>query len=156
MLKGIHDLETDCEQNPKTLEEEIGKFEARHDEANALLAESTGDENSSAEMASEKGEEHTELETATLKSRTECSAKVRRCESELCALKKIRGELFKLKGDKHPFFQNCEVSKWEPEDCSSSCGGGIQFLNRAIVSPPSGGSAECPPRSMRRACNEQP
>merc|ERR1740123_2458319 len=156
LLKEIHDLETNCEQTQKTLKEEIEKFEARHDEGNALLAESTGGENAAAEMASEKGEEHTQLEAGMLKSRKECSAKMRQFESELCALKKIRGELFKLKGDKHPFFQDCEVSKWEPEDCSVSCGGGIQLLKRAIVSPESGGGAECPPLSMRKACNEHP
>uniref|UniRef100_A0A7S1M5J9 VWFA domain-containing protein n=1 Tax=Alexandrium catenella TaxID=2925 RepID=A0A7S1M5J9_ALECA len=101
--------------------------------------------------------QHEELKQAMLTMRNSCSSKFRGLESELCALKKIRGELNKMKGDKHPFFQDCEVAeKWEEKECSASCGGGTQELTRAIITPPSGGGAQCPPTKQVQTCNEQP
>ena len=65
-----------------------------------------------------------------------CSGNYINFESELCALKKIRGELYKMKGDGHSgFFQDCEVSKWEPEECSKKCAGGEQKLCLLYTSP---------------------
>uniref|UniRef100_A0A7S1M5B3 VWFA domain-containing protein n=1 Tax=Alexandrium catenella TaxID=2925 RepID=A0A7S1M5B3_ALECA len=101
--------------------------------------------------------QHEELKQAMLTMRNSCSSKFRGLESELCALKKIRGELNKMKGDKHPFFQDCEVApKWEEKECSVTCGGGTQELTRAIITPPSGGGAACPPTKQMQTCNEQP
>jgi hypothetical protein len=156
LLSEISELEKNCEETQKTLSDSSSYFEGRHDDNNALLAEATGGENQAAKEASQKAEEHADLEKAMLASRKDCTAKLRTFESEMCALKKIRGELSKLKGDKHPFFQDCEVGKWKADECSVSCGGGLQVLTRAIVSPQSGGGAECPPQTMRRACNQHP
>merc|ERR1719464_511763 len=95
-----------------------------------------------------------------LKSRTECTETMRQYESELCALRKIRGEFFKVKGDKtNPpsvFFQDCEVSEWREGQCSKSCGGGIQVMYRGILAFQYNEGASCPPFYMRRGCNEHP
>jgi len=156
LLAEIAKLEKNCEQTQKTLSEQISVFETKHDTSTSNLAEATSGENDAGKEAVEANEEHSRLAKGMLASRKQCSAKMRTYESELCALKKIRGELMKMKGDKHPFFQDCEVTKWEPEKCSKSCGGGLQTMKRGIVSPQSGGGASCPPLRMTRACNQHP
>ena len=90
-------LELRCEQTHKTLSESISYFEARHDGSNELLAEATGGENRAANEASEKAGEHTDLERAMLATRKDCTAKLRTFEFEVRTLKKIRGELSKLR-----------------------------------------------------------
>jgi len=90
-----------------------------------------------------------------------CSGNYINFETEICALKKIRGELYKMKGDGHSgFFQDCVVSKWSPESCSKECdkdreGGGQQKLTRAVLTHPNGG-AKCLPLAAMRSCNNQP
>jgi hypothetical protein len=76
-------------------------------------------------------------------------------ETELCALKKIRGELYKMKGGHTAFFQDCIVSKWDPEECSKVCGGGEQKLTRNVMTHPNGGS-ECLPLNAMKKCNVKP
>jgi len=74
----------------------------------------------------------------------------------LCALKKIRGELYKLKGGGHSaFFQDCEVSKWDPEECTKKCGGGEQKLTRNVLAQPKGGT-KCLPLAAMGSCNNFP
>merc|ERR1719271_1838625 len=70
-------------------------------------------------------------------------------EGEICALKKIRGELYKIKGGGHsPFFQDCEVSRWAPEECTAECAGGTmpdggtQRITRKVLAGAKDG-AEC-------------
>jgi hypothetical protein len=71
-------------------------------------------------------------------------------------LKKIRGELYKMKGDGHNgFFQDCEVSKWGPEECTKQCAGGEQKLIRSVLTHPNGGT-KCLPLAAMRSCNNQP
>jgi hypothetical protein len=156
LLMEISHLTTNCEMTQRNLKEQIERFEARHDTGNSLLAESTSGEDNAAEEGREKSKEHEDLKIAMFDSRTSCTEKMRQYESELCSLRKIRGELFKLKGDQYPFFQDCEVADWEPEECSKSCGGGTQEMHRSIVAPHSGGGAQCPPTRMVQACNQHP
>jgi hypothetical protein len=85
-----------------------------------------------------------------------CSGNYINFETELCALKKIRGELYKMKGGGHSaFFQDCEVSKWDPEECTKECATGEQKLTRKILTHPDGG-AKCLPLEAMRSCNQQP
>jgi len=47
----------------------------------------------------------------------------------MCGLKKIRGDVFKKMKEGHKgFFQDCELSTWSPEECSSVCAGGTHKL----------------------------
>ena len=47
-----------------------------------------------------------------IKTMKTCSDNYINYETELCALKKIRGELYKIKGNDYSgFFQDCEVGK---------------------------------------------
>jgi len=79
-------------------------------------------------------------------------------ESELCALKKIRGELYKMQGgatQSSMFFVDCKEEKWKAEECSKKCGGGTQKLMRGLVTGPNGGR-KCLPRTAEVKCNEHP
>jgi len=71
-------------------------------------------------------------------------------------LKKIRGELYKMKGSGHSaFFQDCEVAKWSPEECTKKCARGEQKLTRSVLTHPNGG-AKCLPLAAMRSCNNHP
>jgi hypothetical protein len=85
-----------------------------------------------------------------------CSSNYIGFETEICALKKIRGELYKLKGTgSSAFFQDCAVGKWDPEECTKKCSGGEQKLTRSILTHPDGG-AKCLPLAAMRSCNNAP
>jgi hypothetical protein len=60
-----------------------------------------------------------------------------------------------LKGTASPFFQDCEVSKWDPEECTKKCAGGEQKLTRSVLTHPDGG-AKCLPLAAMRSCNNAP
>jgi len=156
LLDELDKLNKACALTKKTLEAEIESFEIKLGSENSKLAVSTSGENSAVEEAKMKSEQHEQEEDTLMTTRKSCSENLRQFESEICALKKIRGELLKMKGDKHPFFQDCEVGDWEPRECSKPCGGGVQTLERAVVAAPSGGGMSCPPLEMMQSCNEQP
>jgi len=66
-----------------------------------------------------------------------------------------------MKGDgKSAFFQDCEVSKWDPEECDKTCHRkqekfGEQMLSRSVLTHPNGG-AKCLPLAAVTKCNLQP
>merc|ERR1719271_1846163 len=81
--------------------------------AQTKLAQATEKEANAGESARQTAAEHSQLETDLQKQMKSCSDNYINFETELCALKKIRGELYKMKGGGHSaFFQDCEVSKW--------------------------------------------
>jgi len=52
---------------------------------------------------------------------------------------------------------DCVVSDWTTVgECSKACGGGVVEQTRTIVTPFSGGGAECPPLSQMVDCNIDP
>merc|ERR1719243_174202 len=106
--------------------------------------------------ARETANEHDALNADLVKQMKTCSTNYISFESEICALKKIRGELYKMRGDGHSgFFQDCEVSEWDPEACTKKCSGGEQKLTRNVLTHPDGG-AKCLPLAAMRTCNQQP
>jgi len=86
-----------------------------------------------------------------------CSKNYLGFETELCALKKIRGELYKMQGvgKSKSFFVDCKMTKWRQEECTKKCGGGTQKLVRGEVTMPQGG-AKCLPKVAKVKCNEHP
>merc|ERR1719487_1229896 len=83
-------------------------------------------------------------------------------EGEICALKKIRGELYKIKGGGHSaFFQDCEVPRWAPEECTAECAGGTmpdggtQIITRKVLNGAKDG-AECLALAGIQKCNLHP
>merc|ERR1719386_524165 len=119
LLEQISMLENFCEETKKSLETQIADAQDRLNNAQTKLAAATEKEANAGEMARQTATEHEQLETELQKQMKTCSTNYINFETELCALKKIRGELYKIKGGGHSaFFQDCEVSKWDPEECS--------------------------------------
>jgi hypothetical protein len=156
LMEAIATLERSCEETKKTLETQIADDEKLLEDSQTKLALATEKEANAGEVARNTEAEHSQLNSDLMKQMKTCSSNYISFETELCALKKIRGELYKMKGGGHSaFFQDCEVSKWDPEECSKQCKGGEQKLTRNILTHPSGG-ARCLPLEAMRRCNLQP
>mmetsp|Transcript_44625 Transcript_44625/g.70673 ORF Transcript_44625/g.70673 Transcript_44625/m.70673 type:complete len:876 (+) Transcript_44625:84-2711(+) len=156
LLEEISTLEHYCEETKKTLQTEIQNDEDMLSNSQTKLAAATEKEANAGEIARQTNAKNAQLNADLLKQMKACSGNYINFETELCALKKIRGELYKLKGDGHAgFFQDCEVSKWDPEECTKKCGGGEQKLTRSVLTHPDGGS-KCLPLAALRSCNNQP
>jgi hypothetical protein len=161
LLEDIASMEHHCEETEKTLETQIKDDEDMLSDAQVKLAFATEKEASAGETARQTAAEHEQLDADLKTQMKTCTDNYLNFESELCALKKIRGELYKMKGDGHSgFFQDCEVSKWDPEECTKKCkqkGGeyGQQKLMRSVLTHPDGG-AKCLPLAAMRTCNQHP
>merc|ERR1719236_141391 len=149
LLEEIAMLEHFCEETKKTLETDIANDEDMLANAQTKLAAATEKEATAGETARQTAKENGQLNADLVKQMKTCSTNYIQFETELCALKKIRGELYKMKGDGHSgFFQDCEVSKWEPEECTKKCAGGEQNITRSVLTHPDGG-ARCLPLKAR-------
>jgi len=142
-----------CADTTANSEAEIAALELNLKTWGTNLAAATSKQSNAEEGSRKKGVEKIQLDSDFSKTTTQCHAAYRMHESDLCALTKIRTELYKMKGDAEPaFFQDCEVSEWVPEECSKSCAGGVQVLKRTITTHPVGG-AECPKLLEQVDCN---
>merc|ERR1719498_1635126 len=149
-------LEHFCEETKKTLETQIASDQDTLSNSQTKLAAATEKEATAGETARQTAAENDALNKDLVKQMKTCSQNYINFETELCALKKIRGELYKMKGGGHSaFFQDCEVSKWDPEECTKKCKGGEQKLTRSVLTHPNGG-ADCLPLAAVRSCNNQP
>merc|ERR550514_2506623 len=125
-------LENYCEETKKMLETQIANDETSLENSQTKLAAATEKEATAGETARQTAAENDQLNGDLVKQMKTCSGNYINFESEICALKKIRGELYKMKGGGHSgFFQDCVVSKWDPESCTKECakdkeGGGTQ------------------------------
>merc|ERR1719482_770607 len=156
LMEQIAKLEQQCEEIKTTLETQIQNDQDMLENAQTKLAQATEKEASAGETARQTNAEHEQLSLELSKQMKTCSGNYINFETELCALKKIRGELYKMKGGGHSaFFQDCEVSKWDPEECSKKCAGGEQKLTRSVLTHPQDG-AKCLPLAAIRSCNLQP
>merc|ERR1719258_169070 len=161
LLEDIASMEHHCEETEKTLETQIKDDEDMLSDAQVKLAFATEKEASAGETARQTAAEHEQLDTDLKTQMKTCTDNYLNFESELCALKKIRGELYKMKGDGHSgFFQDCEVSKWDPEECTKKCKRkdgeyGEQKLMRSVLTHPDGG-AKCLPLAAMRTCDQHP
>jgi len=154
LLGEIQMLEHYRDETKGTLEAEIQNDQNMLQEAQTKLADATTKEADAGEKARQTAKEHDELNSDLKSQMKTCSSNYINFETEMCALKKIRGELYKM-SSQTAFFQDCVVAKWDPEECSSECGGGQQTLSRAIITHPNGG-AKCLPLTAVKTCNAQP
>jgi len=156
LLEEISLLEHFCEQTKKTIETQIQNDEDMLSAAQTKLAAATEKEATAGEAARQTGIENADLNRDLMKQMKTCSGNYINFETEMCALKKIRGELYKMKGGGHSaFFQDCEVAKWSPEECTKKCAGGEQKLTRSVMTHPNGGT-KCLPLAAMRSCNNHP
>merc|ERR1719183_812773 len=156
LLDEISMLETFCEETKNLLETQIANDEDMLSNAQTKLAAATEKEATAGENARQTAKENEGLNNDLVKQMKTCSGNYINFETEMCALKKIRGELYKMKGGGHSaFFQDCEVSKWSPEECTKKCAGGEQKLTRSVMTHPNGGT-KCLPLAAMKSCNNQP
>jgi len=156
LLQSIASMELHCEETKQGLETQIQNDEDMLSNAQTKLAAATEKEATAGETARQTAAENSQLNQDLVKQMKQCSGNYINFETELCALKKIRGELYKMKGGGHSaFFQDCEVSKWDPEECTKKCAGGEQKLTRSVLTHPDGG-AKCLPLGAMASCNNGP
>merc|ERR1740130_1061010 len=161
LLEHIDMLKQFCEETKNTLEGQIQDDEDMLSNAKTKLAAATEKEATAGETARQTANQNAQLNKDLVKQMKTCSDNYINFETEICALKKIRGELYKMKGGGHSaFFQDCEVSTWSPEQCTRMCtrsqeGPGVQKLTRAVLTHPNGGT-KCLPLAAMRSCNNLP
>jgi hypothetical protein len=156
LLEQIANLESTCEDTKKTLEAAIANDGDLKSSSQTKLATATEKESSAGETGRQVAKENNQYNADLVKQMTTCTANYQGFEEEMCALKKIRGDLFKKMKPGHPgFFQDCEVTKWAPEECSKKCAGGTQKLSRGVLTHPDGG-CKCLPLGAMRKCQRQP
>jgi len=156
----ISKVEHYCDQARAGLEKQIADDQDMLSNAQTKLAEATEKEANAGEIARKTNDQHGETEGDLKYTMNKCTKKYLDAESELCALKKIRGELGKIQGgDGKTLFQDCEVSPWDPQQCTKDCAydgtGGDQNLTRSVLTREDGG-AKCLPLKAMRSCNSQP
>jgi len=155
LLSEISFTEERCEETKNTLQAQIQDDSNILAEAETQLAEGMKKEADAGELARQTSRKNAQYNGALVTQMKSCSKNYIQFETELCALKKIRGELYKMKGGHSAFFQDCIVSKWDPEECSKVCGGGEQKLTRNVMTHPNGGS-RCLPLSAMKKCSVKP
>jgi len=155
LLMEISSSEESCAETTQTLQTQIQDDKDMLAEAEAKLAESMTKEATSGEFARQTAKKNDGYNAELVSQMKTCSKNYIQFETEICALRKIRGELYKMKGGHTAFFQDCVVSKWDPEECSAVCGGGAQKLERNIMTKANGG-AKCVPLAAMKKCNMQP
>jgi hypothetical protein len=157
LLEEINMMEQYCEETKQTLQTQIANDQVLLKDCQTKLAQATEKEATASEQGRTTAQENEQLDTELKKKMKTCSNNYVNFETEICALKKIRGELYKMKGGSGSsgFFQDCLVSKWSPSECSASCGGGTQLIERTVLIHPNGGTG-CLPLEMEKTCNAKP
>jgi hypothetical protein len=157
LLDEIDMMENYCEETKKSLQTAIANNQALLKSCQTKLAEATEKEATSGEKGRTTADENEKADKELKHQMKQCSSHYINFEGEICALKKIRAEIYKMKGapDSASFFQDCVVSKWSPLDCSASCGGGTQLVQRTVMIHTNGG-IDCLPLEMEKTCNAQP
>merc|ERR1719299_152600 len=151
----LKELETQCENDKANLEAQIETFETRLKDEQAKLAAATQKQNNAEEQSRLKNSQLQEITSEYVKTMKECKGNIEQLHAEICGARKIRKEIFKM-SQLTPLVSDCEVSAWVPGECTVTCGGGMQMLNRSVSIQPAYGGAACPPLTMDRACNDFP
>jgi len=156
LMEQIQNREDECAEIKKSLETSIENDKSLLSSSQTKLAQATEKEASAGETGRQVAKENEGYNNDLVKQMKICSTNYINFETELCALRKIRGDLFKKMKPGHPgFFQDCELSKWTPEACTKKCEKGEQKLIRSVLQHPNGGS-KCLPLTAKKACNHQP
>jgi len=142
-----------CAETKETLEAKIQDLLDTKSAAEGDLDDATKREAKATAESIQTTNYNFELNSDVMSKMKTCRSNYVKLEGEICALRKIRGELYKMKGDGHSgFFEDCSMGKWVEESCTKSCGGGEQNLTRAIASAANGG-AKCLPTRQLKSCN---
>lgn len=155
LQEALSKLNHDCAETKETLEGKIQDLLDTKSAAEGDLDEATKREAKAAAESIATSRYNTELNAEVMSKMRTCRSNYVKLEGEMCGLRKIRGELYKMKGDGHSgLFEDCSMGKWVEDSCTKKCGGGEQNLTRAIVSAPDGG-AKCLPTRQVKSCNNE-
>merc|ERR1719352_1475394 len=156
LLDEISKLQDTCAETKKTLEASINNDGTLLSSSQTKMGTAMEKEASAGETGRQVAKENQQYNDDLVKQMKICSTNYGDFENELCALRKIRGDLFKKMKPGHPgFFQDCEVSPWAPETCTKKCAGGDQKLTRSVLTHADGGT-KCLPLAAERRCNLGP
>jgi len=161
LMDEIEKLTQSCKDTEKTLTKLITDDGDLLLSSQGKLAAATEKESAAGETGRQVAAENQQYNDDLLKQMHTCQDNYKAFENEICALGKIRGDLFKKKSPGHSgFFQDCQVTKWVGEACTKKCAGGEQKIVRDIASHagpvPGKGGAKCLPLSAERSCNRSP
>jgi len=146
-------LQDSCQKTAIQYEEIISSRESQLKEEQTNFAAATKSLQENQQLSTTSNEQHGELGLDYHSTMSTCCDNKNGFTSEICALEKIRGELYRLEGVE-ALITDCEVSAWTDEECSVSCSGGDQDRTRSIIIHPINGTA-CPPLKMQRSCNTE-
>merc|ERR1719498_2265996 len=156
LMDEIEKLKSSCEETKKTLESSINNDGTLLSNSQTKMGTAMEKEASAGETGRQVAKENQGYNDDLVKTMKTCSTNYADFENEMCALRKIRGDLFKKMKPGHPgFFQDCEVSPWSPESCTKKCAGGDQKLTRSVLTHADGGT-KCLPLAAERRCNLGP
>jgi len=145
-----------CQREHDVYKAQIGDITSRLGTWQIALSEASTRETQANEGERLKSEQKAELDAVFIETDNECKVNIETSESEICALGRIRGELFKM-SEISEGITDCEVDEWVTGQCSKKCEGGIQFLNREVLSGPTTGrlnaGVKCPPLKLNQTCN---
>merc|ERR1740130_449662 len=162
LMEQIESLQNDCKSMKESLEASIETDKTALASSQTKLAEGTQKEATAGETGRQVAKENAGYNADLIKQMKICTANYINFETELCALKKIRGDVFKKMKEGHKgFFQDCQVSPWTPEACTKVCAGGEQKLIRSVMLHPdgekgSGVGSKCLPLTAEKSCNLGP
>lgn len=142
-----------CQTLEENLNQQRDDTEERSSQWETSLADSTNRQTEAQQKLQDKTQQQVEQEEDLDHEKDLCVGTITGYENEICALGKIRGELYKMNGISK-FIVDCEVSDWTAGECSKSCEGGEQTLTRLITVPSDQGAA-CPSLEMHQVCNTQ-
>jgi hypothetical protein len=162
--KHLSDRKDECELERENYEAQISDLQARLENWQTALAEAAQRGIQAGEGSRLKRGQYNEQGLMFVESKNECDLNIRNFKSEICALGKIRGEMYKMSAVPK-FIEDCEVGAWTRGDCSKACMEsptdfwGNQTLAREVATPPSaeGGKilgAKCPPLKLMQSCNK--
>jgi len=160
LLDQISKKEAACKETEISLETSIENDKSLLSSSQTKLAAATEKEANAGENGRQVNKENDGYNADLVKQMKQCSGNYVDFETEMCSLKKIRGDVFKKMKEGHKgFFQDCELSTWSPEECTAVCAGGEQKLSRSILQhpgPPKEPGSKCLPLSAKRNCNLHP
>merc|ERR1719469_1196126 len=122
------------------MHQQMGKLNNDLSSAQTDLADGTKEQVEAEMSAQLTSGQHSKKKDEFGTTMKDCCQEQNDLRSEICALEKIRGEMLKMKGVS-VFITDCEVSDWEEESCSATCGGGIMKKTRTIMVHPVGGTS---------------
>merc|ERR1719238_529450 len=123
-IKGLEEAlaksEASCTITEEDLMAQISDAETKLNDAQTVLAQSTKVELSAQEQCRLLNAAIAELEKEEREISEECEKNLGDIEMEICGLKQIRTELYKMSKAKK-YITDCVVSEWVEDDCSVSC-----------------------------------